>query len=339
MANLITDTGWGLANTNAAILTRWPLAGSSLFLTSSAPFGCGYNSTPSSATFLERQLPGNYATLYAGNRFTVSALTAATDCTLIAFKDDITTQVDVRVKTNGSVIVTRNGTQLGSASAPGVIALGTNFVEFSATISDAAGAYEVKVNGTSVLSGSSADTKQTANAFANRLFINGGNGSGNSAIISDIYCNDGAGGDTYYGPGWRVDHWQLAADGAHTDSTPLSSTRKSNVDDSTGFGVGNDGDTTYNSMASSGQRDTFTLTAGATAGTIKSVAVSVVARQDDAATVSLRPVLKTGASVTQPTATALSTSYTEKTAIFQVAADATTLNASLTSSEVGYETA
>jgi len=102
-------------------------------------------------------------TAYRGFRFYATGL-PATSNEIFAFTDAGTVQVVLRLLGTGAVAVYRGSTLLGT-SASSLIAINTwYFIEFGAKIDPSTGTYDVRINGVSVLSGTGANTRNTANS-------------------------------------------------------------------------------------------------------------------------------------------------------------------------------
>lgn len=233
-----------------------------------------------------RAVIGNKATLIAGIAFQLSALPASAEAILGFFDSPNHTysgdgcQVCVVVLSDGNLSVRRTS-QTGTALATTVdapIAINTwYYLEFKATIHDTTGSFDVHLNGVSVLSGSGVDTKDTANAYANAFRI--GECKTDTLFVTDFYLLDSLGGvdDDFWGP---IKSEAIYPDGAgtHTDFTPNTGSNFQNVDDPGAI----DADTTYNSSATPGDKDSFSFGAPAMAGTIKGVALASTQKMDDA---------------------------------------------------------
>lgn len=102
-------------------------------------------------------------------------------CILFGLYDSGTLQCDLRMNTDMTLSITRNGTTLGST--PPLVLGGWNHVEWKTVINNSTGTIDVKVNGVSVLSLTSQDTQNTANASANSVRF--GNLSGSFGLFSD----------------------------------------------------------------------------------------------------------------------------------------------------------
>jgi hypothetical protein len=105
-----------------------------------------------------------------------------------------TNQVDFRIDTSGFIVATRNGTVLGTSSSA-VSFNAKHYFEFRTVIDATAGQIEVKVDGVSILSLTSQNTRNTANSYFNAIgfgCINGGYG-GATTYWSDIVMVDNTG--------------------------------------------------------------------------------------------------------------------------------------------------
>lgn len=165
--------------------------------------------------------------------------------TLVSFVDTATEQLSIRVDPSGRLYVSRNGTTLGVATGDNAVLRGNavNYIEFTAVINDTTGSWDLIVNGQSVSSGSTSDTKETANATFDSLVLHG---SANLLPSFDcLYLNDNGGAAPYNTN--LGDHELIPrrpnGDGFQNDwvATGAGTTNSDRVDDT----PGNDGDTTY----------------------------------------------------------------------------------------------
>lgn len=147
------------------------------------------------------------------------------------------------------------------------------FVEVDYTVHDSTGAWEVKVNGTTVISQSGIDTRNGGTGVINNMLLiqNGGN----NRTYDDMYFCSGS--TSFLGPG-RVITGMPTGDGGNTQWTPNTGNRWAAVDE-----IPHNSDTDYIASSTSGQRNTFTFAALGITGTIKAVVLGLVARKDDAA--------------------------------------------------------
>jgi hypothetical protein len=208
----------------------------------------------------------------------------------VSFVDSGTAQLTLNINSFYGLEVRRgaaNGTVIAS-SASSALQFGVwAFVEFKATIHDTAGAYEVRVNGVTVISGTGADTQNTTNASANGISLTGPSdmwvddlylldttGTVNNDFLGDTRVNTifptGAGASTQFVPSTGTDNWALV------DETPPNS------------------DTDYVSSSTIGDLDLYTFSDLASlSGDVYAVQTAIFARKDDAGTRSIAPVVRT----------------------------------------------
>lgn len=259
----------------------------------------------------------------AGSGYTISRLMDAT-----------TQQLELRITNERRLTVTRNNTVL----ATGTTILAEDvyyFVEWKATIADAGGSIEVRINGVTEIS-FSGDTKNTASAGANRVTL--GSTIQNIGAVSafdDWYVLDGTATtpNDFLGD---VKVLGLVPDGAgnYSQWTPSAGSNWQNVDE-----LITDGDTTYNSSSTAGQKDSFTYTGLTGMPTVYGVRHQLKHRKDDAGARTVRPFTRAGGTDSFGSNVTLADSYTGSDRIMGknpatgVAWTATEVNAL----EAGYE--
>jgi hypothetical protein len=228
-------------------------------------------------------------------------------CPLLGVLDAGSVQCDVRLVSDGTLRITRNGTTLGTttfALSSGV----SYYVEFKATINDATGTAEIKVDGSSKLALTSQDTKSTANATANSIYLGDSPGAGNSCSVDfdDLYVCDGAGStnNNFLGD-CRVDAYLPSGAGNSTQLTPSAGSNYQCVDES----APND-DTDYVEHATVGNLDDYAFADMThTPSSIFGIQVLANAKKDDAGARSLATVTRSGSTNYAGATQALSTSY------------------------------
>lgn len=246
------------------------------------------------------------ATWIVGFSFRVSTLPGS-DQDFLAFLDGGTLQTDIRLRADGTIRATRNGTTL--ATSTNALSAGTTYyIEVKVTISDAAGVVEVRVNGSSSgwINITSQDTKNTSNASANSimlacvvnstdfddLYICDSTGSANNDFLGDVRV------DCYLPSGNGNSSQLLGSDGNSTDNYAL-------VDE-----AAQNGDTDYVQSATPTQKDTYAFTDMThTPSSIMGVQINMVAKKDDSGNRSICAVTRSGGSDTDGATQALSTSY------------------------------
>lgn len=210
---------------------------------------------------------------------------------LVGLIDTATTQVDLRVNSAGQLLVTRNGTTLGTTSAT-IPQNVWNYIQLKATISSTAGTIEVRLNGTTVLSLTGQNTRATTNDYANRVRFGGLNiGNFNSVpqiLIDDVYICDGSGSDnsdflgdlkviaTY--PDGAGSSTQWTANGAATNHEAVD---ESSPDD----------DSSYVASATAGDVDLYTFD-DVEDGVLFATQSCILARKDDVGAVEIREKMR-----------------------------------------------
>jgi hypothetical protein len=165
----------------------------------------------------------------------------------------------------------------------------TNYVELKVTFHSTTGAYELRVNGVTWLSATGVNTITSANAYANDLKFTA---SSNDAYwLDDLYLADtnGSANNDFLGD-VRVQCIYPNAAGNYTEFTPNTGLNWAAVDEQA-----IDGDTTYVSSSTPGQKDSYGFQdlAGA-AAQIYGIQRLALARKDDAGTRTLRTFYRTG---------------------------------------------
>jgi hypothetical protein len=240
--------------------------------------------------------------------FRTSAFDGSNDRAFLTFLDAGSIQVDIRVRPDGTIRATRNGTTLATSSSS--LSISTQyFIETKVAINDTTGSVEVKVNGSSTgwINITSQDTKNTANASANVIQISGiatsntdfddlvicdGQGSTNNDFLGDVRV------DCYLPSGNGNSSQLTGSDGNSTDNYAL-------VDEAS-----QNGDTDYVQSATVAQKDTYAYTdMSHTPSSIFGLQINMVAKKDDSGNRSIQSVVRSGGSDTDGSAQALSTTY------------------------------
>jgi len=113
------------------------------------------------------------------------------------FVDSATPQVLLYQQADGRLSVYRGSTSnlLGTTTGTMFLNGSKHYVEFKAKVHGSTGTFEVRVDGLSVLSGTGANTQQSANAYANTIRLGGTTGIpvGAGVYYEDVYICDGSG--------------------------------------------------------------------------------------------------------------------------------------------------
>lgn len=230
-----------------------------------------------------------------------------TEAFMCQFLESGAGHVRLYVLNDGSIAVKRLTTTLGT-SATGVVSGGaTNYIEFKASIHDSTGAYEVRVNGASVLSGSGADTRNGGTGVVTSIEICGATSV--DSDFDDVYICDttGAVNNDFLGD-VRCDAYFPSGNGNSSDLVGSDANSVDNyllVDEAS-----TDGDTSYVESSTAGDHDTYAFGNMAhTPLTIHGVQIVASAKKDDAGARSIATVTRSGGADTDGATQALSTSY------------------------------
>ncbi len=274
---------------------------------------------PGSGAMETRVLPVSGATGVGGFAYNTTALTTARE--LIAFTEGTTIHLTLYLTTAGALAVYRGrfsgGTLLGT-SAAGVIASNTwHYIEFKALIDNATGTYEVKVDETSVLSGTGADTQNAGTSTWDRLTLLGT--AGVNQFFDDLYVCDGSGAanNDFLG-NCQVEvlrpQTDAVAAGTNAGFTPSTGTDHGALVDETTP----NSDTDYNSGTAVGQKDTYNYPSVSLSGTIKGVKVAPFVKKTDAGPRTICTVVRSsGTDYDHATAISPATSYQFESQIWE----------------------
>jgi hypothetical protein len=228
------------------------------------------------------------------------------------------TQVDVRMQPGGTLIVTRNGTVLGSASVQALSEGVFYYLELRVVIHPSTGSYVLRVDGVPWLSGGPVNTQGAGTASANMIVLGHfSDGIFLNVDVDDIYICDGTGSaNTQLLGDCRVDALLPSGDGAHAGWTPSAGTSHFSLVDE----VPPNDDTDYlsASVATTRESHTFTNLPAMPTPVIYGVQHTVVARKDDAGTRQVYSLVKSGA-ITQVASTpfTMALAWTMYTAIWE----------------------
>jgi hypothetical protein len=256
---------------------------------------------------------GTQSELYVRYRFRMASGIAASNTLLsiVEFKNASGEQCNLAIRTDALQLIARKGTTV-LGTAVGALSLDRWYlIEIHVIVSDTVGVFDVKVDGTTILSlGSSLDTKtQTDNAQINTITFFGAAGgiSNFLSYIDDIAVNDTAGSvnNSWVGDG-RIS--ALIPNGAGDTQQFTKNTGASNqeaVDE-----IPPDDDTTYVADSVSGHKELETLSASdSNTGVVNGVGVWIRAKKTDAGAQSIETLIKNGTTEDAGTSTALTTAY------------------------------
>lgn len=209
---------------------------------------------------------------------------------LISLYYGSTEKITLRSTSGGELALDQGATQLGITSG---LALAQNtwyHVEIKVLLNNTTGTYELKVDGQSKFSGTSTDTLNGTTAKVNRLILWGHATS--DPVYDDIFVLDDSGSDaTDFLGDCYVETIKPDADGATNNFTRVGggTNNYEAVDDM----APPDDDTTYNHSSTATHKDLYGFAAIAgNPGTVYAVAVSLLARKEDAGYREIRTVAR-----------------------------------------------
>ncbi len=281
-----------------SLVNKWDSG--SLLVAGQAPRIAGFSNVPQN---LYRDFGGTQPTWVVGFGILTRGLGQTIDVDL---SDAASIQVRLQMIDGAGgmqITIWRGGLIALLATMPGLLAVGFWYYLELKVLIDNAGTYDLHVNGASVVSGN-ADTQNTANAYATRVSLVGGNT--NSPLWDDVYIADGtAPASTFLGD-VRVETLLPNGAGASSQWTPSAGSNWQNVDETPP-----NGDTDYNSDGTVGDEDRYTHPAlPTTVGTVLATQLTYYARKDDAGARSMSGILHSGAVDTySPASVGLNTGY------------------------------
>jgi hypothetical protein len=297
------------AATSADMLVKWNNAsGAGNVVIQAATGRRGTQALKLNATATVTKTLDAQATCIIGFSFNAPTLPGA-DAAILIFLDAGVNQCDLRMRADGTLRATRNGTALGTSSS--ALSAGTTYyIEVKVLISDAAGTFEVRVNGSNTgwLALTSQDTKNTANATANQFSLSG---PVTGTLFDDLYVCDSAGStnNNFLGD-IRVDAYVPSGNG---NSSQLVGSDSNSVDnyllvDEALYNT----DTDYVQSATAAQKDTYAFTdMSHTPASIFGLQVNMIGKKDDSGNRSICSVIRSGGADTDGTSQALSTTYVD----------------------------
>jgi hypothetical protein len=259
-----------------------------------------------------------HATIIMGGALRITGFTGWTGSPRIlgAWSDNHATEhISMGVNSSGIITVFRGSSTLASTSGS-VITAGINYyyIELKVVLHDTTGSYELRVNGTTLLSATNIDTKNagtktvidsvqyctltgTAGPIWDDVYICNGAGATNNDFLGDIAI------ETLYPNGA----------GSSTQWTPSSGANYAAVDET---GVPNTTD--YVTSSTAGQKDTYTFDdLTRTSGTVKGVQVSSYAHNGDTGTISFRNVARSGGNESTGQSNSVITTWTGYEDVFE----------------------
>jgi len=221
--------------------------------------------------------------------------------TILALYDSTTIQVKVALDASGHLVFYRGSTVLATSTEM-VSTAAWNYIELKTTINNTTDAYDLRLNGTSVLSATSLDTQVSANTYWDRLYLSAG-GGWDYIYADDLYVTDSTGTDnTGFLGTIHIETLFPNADVTTDWTTSTGTDHYALVDENPA-----DDDTTYVEDNVSTDRELFDFPAlTAASDTIFGVTSIVDARVTDASSVDMKFVNKSSTTVTTGSAQTVS---------------------------------
>lgn len=255
----------------------------------------GYNA------YIKKVISGTEATKTVGVALKVIAANAYNN-NFMQFYEGSNAQLALKFTTTGYISIYLGSTLLATSSAR--VPVGEwHYIEFKSTIDNTNGSYEVRLDGTNILSDSSIDTQYSSNAYWDVVYLRSG-GGWDYIYFDDFYLTDSTGStSTGFLGTIHIETLLPNADAGTNQWTTSSGTdHYAMVDDNPP-----DDDTSYLEDSTSGNRELFDLPAVSPSSlTIKGVSSVVDQRVTDATTVDMKFVNKSGTTTTTGSAQTVS---------------------------------
>jgi hypothetical protein len=278
----------------------YPFSGS-LSATATTRFGTGRSMHTTNVSGLALKAITPQAHVFVGFAFSFRNTTVATTDAFFALCTDGSATQHVRLQfVNMMTLGLYRGSTLLQSYALN-FSVGTwNYFEIEATIDDTVGTCTVRLNGAQIFN----FTGDTRNGGTSTLIDTVGVG-GYDRDIDDVYICDDTGPapyNTFLGE-MRIYSLSPTGAGSSTQWTPDSGSNYARVNE-VPYSAAN-----YVQSTTSGQRDTYTMAdLPASAGNVLAVQNNTIAKRTDATLISVKPAIKSGASIYYGSAVALTTS-------------------------------
>lgn len=211
-----------------------------------------------------------------------------------------------------------------------------NYLELKVKVDNLDGSWEFKLNGNTVASQTGVDTQQsTAGTYIGLVRIGPTTGFGEHHFDDLYICNTSGSTNNDFLGDVVVETIFPNANGTTTDFTPLSGNNFENVDE-----ANHDGDTTYNSSNTVGDKDTLDFPSlSASSGSVFGVQTHYTARKEDLGVRGMRDVIRSGGTDYSGTSVNLGNSFRTFSEIHETDPDTSSAwtISGVNSAEFGYE--
>jgi len=238
-----------------------------------------------------------------------SGATPAANNKILELIDTATSQVYVRQNTDNKLAVCNGDGTLLATSSLALSNATWYYINFQVTINNTTGSFYLDVDGVEWVSGTGADTQNTANATANSVKFLGAHATTDSRI-DDIIIADSSGSMNNTRAEFRAAKIEArlpSGAGATTQWTPNTGANYAAVDETAG-----DDDTTYVHASAAATKDTYAMAdMVAIAGTVVGVQTCFRARKDDLNVRTVRDVIRSNGADYNGTTQTMTTSYAD----------------------------
>jgi hypothetical protein len=300
----------------------WSVGGGAVAIASSSGRrGGGALAAPnnSSSGCITRTMPASGSWIIGGSFALVGG--SISSAPLFSLLDAGTAQCELRLNSDMTLSVTRNGTAVtNGTSAMSLVLTTTYFLEWKVTIADSisAASCKVRVNGADWITvATGQDLKNTANASASQVRIGPASsvGSGITAYYDDFYICDSSGStnNDFLGD-IRIDTIYPTSDGNYSQFTPSTGTSHfALVDEAT------PNTTDYNDGSTVGDYDSYGLgnLAALTSQTVYGVQVNAAIMKDDAGAKSAAMMVRSSTTNSDGASASLGTSQVYVSQVYE----------------------
>jgi len=219
-------------------------------------------------------------------------------------------QIQFRLYDDGSISAFRSSTLLGNSGPNKFLEDVWQYWEIKVKIANTGGTVDVRVNGVSILSLSSQDTQQSANAYVTNWQVAGGSGYIEEFWIDDLVVMDGSGSSPYNNFLGDI-HVELILPDGNGNSSGMSGSDGNSTDNYLLVDDNPVVTTDYVEATTEGTKDTYAMEnlSAATTASVYGIQVALVEQKDDSNAKYMRPVIRRSSTDYVGTSISLSTSW------------------------------
>lgn len=248
-------------------------------------------------------------TLYVGFAFRVEKMPSAGNyCGMLRLSEATKNHMNLALTSSGTMQLWFRGygLDLKGTTTVSLLLSAFNYIEFGVKIDDTTGWYDLRLNGTSVLSATNVDTRDLGDGNITSILLGDPISKESQMWYDDLYVNDSLGSvnNTFLGD-VRVDCVMPDADGTYLDATPSTGTSHFALVDEIPPTT-----TDYNSLTATDQKDTYGFAALPSVGTtsIKGIQINSNVLKNDAGSRGISNVALSGGTLNYSANAALGTS-------------------------------